>query len=344
MYQGFIRYADRDLVLPFHRYGQLAAKAGDCARQQGGYWQYRDLMVAGTGVPDRRRVFSAARAAGLSMQAFEVCLAGDGIEASFRTDRKLAGELGLDFVPAVFVNGLYAGRNPETGHLMWLIDNELDRLGIVSPRSLDAVPQTREPLQPVALLPSTSPGLGLVALATTATATGVRFYREGDSLGTGLVIRRVLTDRVEILNHGVPEWFGLGHSPVGDESVNDKQPESGDGDLAALEYPHRGVPVTLDRTEVLVRMSDVASLEASLEPVPMKAGGFQLLRISDVQAGGLYEMLGLEPGDVITLVNEQPMHDGDNPLWHALQSQKEVRVRVVRKGGLAHHYTYRFAD
>ena len=109
-------------------------------------------------------------------------------------------------------------------------------------------------------------------------------------------------------------------------------------------WPHRAVPVTLDRTEVLVRLADRASLEQLLEPVPMMAGGYHLLRIADVPEGSLYELLGLEAGDSVVLVNEQPLHEGQNPLWHALQSEEEVRLRVIRQGGLARHFTFRFDD
>jgi len=42
------------------------------------------------------------------------------------------------------------------------------------------------------------------------------------------------------------------------------------------------------------------------------------------------------------MVNEQPIHEGDNPLWDVLDREAEVRVRVMRRGAIANHYTYRF--
>jgi type II secretory pathway component PulC len=102
--------------------------------------------------------------------------------------------------------------------------------------------------------------------------------------------------------------------------------------------------VTLDRDEVLVRLSDRIGLTEVLQPVPMTAGGYHLLRITEVRPGSLYELLGLQSGDVVVGVNEQPVHEADNPLWRALETEDEVRVRVMRSGGMAHHYTYRFDD
>jgi type II secretory pathway component PulC len=76
----------------------------------------------------------------------------------------------------------------------------------------------------------------------------------------------------------------------------------------------------------------------------MTAGDYRQLRIAEVRPGSLYELLGLQAGDVVLGVNEQPVHEADNPLWRALEAEDEVRLRVMRTGGLARHYTYRFDD
>jgi S1-C subfamily serine protease len=107
--------------------------------------------------------------------------------------------------------------------------------------------------------------------------------------------------------------------------------------------PHVAVPVTMDRNEVLVRLADPGLLEA-LEPLAPRDGDYPLLRVREVAPGSLYELLGLEPRDVILLVNERRVNEAENPLWRALEQEREVRVRVLRSGGLAQHFTYRFED
>ena len=114
-----------------------------------------------------------------------------------------------------------------------------------------------------------------------------------------------------------------------------------DADIA---QPHRAVPVTLDRGRVLVLLADRIALARALQPVPMTAGGHRLLKLQDVAPGSLDEVLGLQPGDVIVGVNEQPVTEAFNPLWDALEKEDEVRLRVIRRGGLAQHYTYRFGE
>ncbi|TXS95853.1 thioredoxin domain-containing protein [Parahaliea maris] len=344
LYAGLVQSYDRELVLPFHRYASQAAEASFCALEQGRYWQFRDLMFAGSGPPDQGRILTASRGAGLSEEQFTACMEKHVNRSKVRSDAELAREIGVNSVPAVFVNGLYAGSQPEPWHLVWLIELELKRLDLASPRMASADKLSVLPLQVTGLLYSATPGLGLAAIAPAGARQAAGFYREGDSLGGEVTVRRIARDRVEILNRGVAEWVGFDgppELPTNDSGVVEPaEPEQ----VAALQYPHRGVPVTLDRTEVLVRMSDVAALEADLEPVPLTAGGYHLLRVATIAPGGLYELLGLEEGDVIVLVNEKPMHEGDKPLWNALQSADEVRLRVMRKGGLAHHLTYRFEN
>jgi type II secretory pathway component PulC len=146
---------------------------------------------------------------------------------------------------------------------------------------------------------------------------------------------------VELLQGGEPEYIEF-EATDGDRASN--LPALPAEEAAPVVTPHRAVPVTLDRDEVLVRLSDRIGLAEVLEPVPMTAGGYHQLRITEVRPGSLYELLGLQPGDVILGVNEQPVHEGDNPLWRALETEDEVRVRVMRSGGIAHHYTFRFDD
>jgi hypothetical protein len=329
----------------------LASEAARCAAAQGAYWRFRNLVLAGTGTPDREHLLRAGRAARLSMEDFEACVDGGSQASEIAEDARKAAALGVRTVPAVFVNGLYAGGFPESGHLVRLIEGELARLDVQSPRLVEAVRQSTSPIELRALLHADTPGLGLAVLGTQAPERGVGFYREGDALGADVILRRISADRVEILNGQVPEWIGF-ETPAPSNEIPEQLSDAtaapaadlDEVQLAALRYPHRGSPVILDRTEVLVRLSDVGALEASLEPVPLKAGGYHLLRVSEVVPGSLYELMALEPGDVILLVNEQPMHEGDKPLWNALQSDDEIRLRVMREGGLAQHFTYRFED
>lgn len=341
LFPGVVRFGARDLPLPFHRQAALAAEAARCALEQGNFWRYHDILYAGSGPLDRDRLVRAARSALLYTDVFEACLDSGRHADSVARDAALADDLGIADVPAVFVNGLYASPEVMASDLIWLIEQELSRLGVPSPRERPAPRRSKEPFVLHGLLPSTSPGQGLALLAPSTAPDDFRIIGEGDALTPFAVIRRVTPFTVELLEGGEPEYIEF-EATDGDRASTVVAPPA--EQAAPIVAPHRAVPVTLDRDEVLVRLSDRLGLAEVLKPVQMTAGGYHQLRITEVRPGSLYELLGFQPGDVILGVNEQPVHEGDNPLWRALETEDEVRVRVMRSGGIAHHYTFRFKD
>lgn len=339
LFPGVTRYAERDLPLAFHRHAAKAAEAGRCAHDQGAYWRFHDILYASGATPDRTALDRTARSADLDVATFTACLDSGQHAAQVAADATMAQSLGLSVVPAVFVNGLYASPDVQPADLVWLVEHELAARDAASPRQQPAETRSTARLQLQGVLASPQAGQGLALLAPSDAPGQVRTYREGDVISAGVVLRRIAKDRIEFLRNGHAEWVGLGEAPL---PVT--QPSVERQDEAPIATPHRAVPVTLDRDQVLVLLSDRIALAEALQPVPMTAGGHRLLRVREVAPGSLYELLGLEPGDVIVGVNEQPVHEGSNPLWDALEKDGEVRVRVMRRGGLARHFTYRFED
>jgi len=341
LFPGVVRFGARDLPLPFHRQAALAAEAARCALEQGNYWRFHDILYAGSGPLDRDHLLRAARSALLYTDVFEACLDSGRQADSVARDAALADALGIADVPAIFVNGLYASPEVTASDLIWLIEQELSRLGVPSPRERPAPRRSREAFVLQGLLSSTHAGQGLALLAPSIAPDDFRVVGEGDALTQSVVIRRVTPFAVELLQAGEPEYIEFEATDGGGTSTPLPLPAE---EAAPIVTPHRAVPVTLDRDEVLVRLSDRIGLAEVLKPVPMTAGGYHQLRITEVRPGSLYELLGFQPGDVILGVNEQPVHEGDNPLWRALETEDEVRVRVMRSGGIAHQYTFRFED
>jgi protein-disulfide isomerase/type II secretory pathway component PulC len=341
LFPGVVRFGARDLPLPFHRQAGPAAEAAGCALEQGNYWRFHDALYSGSGPLDRDRLVRAARSALLYADAFESCLDSGRRADAVARDVVLAEDLGIADVPAVFVNGLYASPEVRASDLIWLIEQELARLGVSSPRERPAPRLSQEPFVLKGLLPSAHAGQGLALLAPSIAPDEFRVVGEGSALTPFVLVRRVTPFAVELLRDGEPEFIEFGEAD-GDSVIaaGSLPAEEGTPDVT----PHRAVPVMLDRNEVLVRLSDRIGLAEVLDPVPLTAGGYHLLRITEVRPGSLYELLGLKEGDVVVGVNEQPVHEADNPLWRALETEDEVRVRVMRSGGMAHHYTYRFDD
>ena len=339
LFPGVVRYAERTLPLEYHRHAAQAAEAAHCALEQGNYWRFHDVLYAGGSGPDRPVLERAARASDLEPRAFAECL-GDGRHAKDVTsDVAVARSLGVSTVPAVFVNGLYASPDVRASDLVWLIERELATLKTASPRLVAATTAATVPFRLRHVLVSQTPGQGLALLAPSVAPERVTAFREGESVATGIVVRRIVDDGIELLRNGRAER--LGFDPASERTSSPAMENPVEPDIA---QPHRAIPVMLDRDRVLVLLSDRIALARALQPVPMTAGGHRLLKLQDVAPGSLYEVLGLQAGDVIVGVNEQPVTEAFNPLWDALEKEDEVRLRVIRRGGLAQHFTYRFGE
>ena len=339
LFPGVVRYAERDLPLEFHRHAVMAAEAARCAAGQGNYWRFHDMLYAGSGAPDRERLERAARASDLDMTVFAACLDDRQRSDAVAGDIGVAQSLGLTMVPAVFVNGRYASPDVKPSDLVWLIERELASLGRASPRQLAAEAASSAPFRLWGVIRSATPGQGLALLSPSIAPERVGMYREGDEVATGLVLRRITPTGVELQSEKGVERLGFGIA-----SSSTPPPAEDEVEALVAANPHRAVPVTLDRERVLVLMSDRIALAAALRPVPMTSGGHRQLKLTEVAPGSLYELLGFQAGDVILGVNEQPVTEAFNPLWDALEKEGEVRVRVMRRGGLAQHYTYRFEE
>jgi protein-disulfide isomerase/type II secretory pathway component PulC len=343
LYPGSVRVAARDLPLPMHPLAPVAAEAARCAGRQGQYWAFHDLLWARGRGPDREEIDQVAQAIGLDEPAFRTCVGERAEAAAVAADAALAQRLGLGAVPAVFVNGRPASPPASPDQLVWLVEEELARAGRGSSQAA-AAPPTQLPLTLRATIVGEMPGLGLAVIGGLRSDAPTSVRREGERVTADAILRRVGPDGVELLVAGRAETLSFataGGNRV-DASADTVKGAAAEQSALVVPPPTSPMPVYLDRELVRERMADRVALSARLKPVAMTVDGYRLLRLDAVPPGSLYELLGLQDGDVVVMVNEQPIHEGDNPLWDALDREQEVRVRVMRRGGIAHHYTYRF--
>ena len=343
LYPDSVRIAARDLPLPMHPRSTRAAEAARCAGRQGRYWQFHDLLWARGRGPEAEELATVGQAIGLDAGSFRVCVETRAEAGAVAADMAVAERLGLGAVPAVFVNGRIVSAPVTPDQIVWLVEEELQRLDAAGSR-LAATQPTRLPLVLRATIVGERPGLGLALIGGLQPDSPVAVRREGERVTSDAILRRVGPDGVELVVAGRVETLSFSNaSEQGGDTASSVDGEAGAEPAAAVAPPRTSpMPVFLDRELVRERMTDRVALSARLQPVPMTVDGYRLLQLDEVPPGSLYELLGLQAGDVIVAVNEQPIHEGDNPLWDALDREQEVRVRVMRRGGVAQHYTYRF--
>jgi protein-disulfide isomerase len=112
-YSSKVRFVYRDFPLSFHPNAQPAAIAANCANAQGKYWDYFRLLFG-----DPRGLGSAmyqtyAQEVGMDLSAFNSCIANNKYAGEIDLDMKDAQRLGVNGVPAFFINARYiSGMQP----------------------------------------------------------------------------------------------------------------------------------------------------------------------------------------------------------------------------------------
>ena len=94
-----------------------AAEAALAAADQGRFWEYRDALfrawaVSGKSAYSDEGLLAIAEKAGLDVKAFAASLASGAHRAEVEAEKQQGKNLGIDGVPAVFVNGKRVGPGP----------------------------------------------------------------------------------------------------------------------------------------------------------------------------------------------------------------------------------------
>ena len=126
-YQGKIRVVFRDFPLSIHPQAPKAAEAGNCANEQGKFWEMHDRMFTNQqklGVADLK---AAAAELGLDAQKFNTCLDSGKQAAKWQADVNDGRKYGVSATPTFFINGrIVSGAQPYQ-NFSEIIDEELGR-------------------------------------------------------------------------------------------------------------------------------------------------------------------------------------------------------------------------
>jgi protein-disulfide isomerase len=127
-YGDRVRIVWKDFPLTaIHPQAFKAAEAGQCAREQGKFWEYHDRLFANQQALDVEFLKKYAADAGLDAAKFGACM--DTAKYSDRVQEQMGigARLGVESTPTVFVNGrLVSGAQPYEVFAE-IIDEELER-------------------------------------------------------------------------------------------------------------------------------------------------------------------------------------------------------------------------
>jgi len=168
-------------------------------------------------------------------------------------------------------------------------------------------------------------------------------FAVGQTVTAGAELQAVYPDRVVIRRNGVLESLLL----EGAEKTPAEQwtppaatyrPPSTPGNIVQETGTNR---YTVGREQLAAQMRTPDFLRQATM-IPSKSGGFQ---VQQIQAGSLYEKLGLRAGDVIKVVNGQPVNSAEDAmrLYQQMSNIDAVQLEITRDGKSEHLY-YQFAQ
>lgn len=106
-YGNKVRLVFRDFPLDFHEKAQKAAEAGQCANDQGKFWQMHDWMFDNQQNLDVESLKNAAKTLGIDSAKFDSCLTSGQHAALVKKNIREGQEAGVRGTPAFFVNGTF---------------------------------------------------------------------------------------------------------------------------------------------------------------------------------------------------------------------------------------------
>ena len=95
----------KDFPLPIHPNAPKAAEASRCAREQGKYWEYHDVLFANNNALEVANLKKFAADLKLDMAKFDACLDSDKFAQEIAKDIEEGNRVGVGGTPAFFING-----------------------------------------------------------------------------------------------------------------------------------------------------------------------------------------------------------------------------------------------
>ncbi len=110
-----------------HPMAFVAAQAGNCAREQGKFWEYHDRLFANQQALQPEFLKKYAAEVGLDTGKFNECLDSSKYEARVQESLGVGTRLGITSTPTVYVNGRMVNGAQPIEVFQSLIDDELAR-------------------------------------------------------------------------------------------------------------------------------------------------------------------------------------------------------------------------
>jgi protein-disulfide isomerase len=130
-YPKQVKLVFRDFPLDnLHPQARGAAEAARCAKEQGKFWEYHDLLFTNAPKASSKDLGKYAEQVGLDGEKFQVCLSDGGQQAAVQQDVVDGARLGITGTPMFFINGRPLSGAIPLERFVQVIEEELARSSV----------------------------------------------------------------------------------------------------------------------------------------------------------------------------------------------------------------------
>jgi protein-disulfide isomerase/type II secretory pathway component PulC len=363
IYSSYLGIRQYHFPQSFHRYAVGAAIAVTCAAKQQASEKFQQSIYSNSDQLNRDRYILIATQLRLNKQDFSNCLDNPQQRDLINRDVLLGRSFGFGNVPVVLVNGLYIKGAQSLDIYKYYIDKELLGKEIeISKKgskkyNAQNFPKSDLPYNLIAtILDPIESDSSSVFLHNLSQATLIS--RQGDAIAEQVILLKIEANRVIIDNHGTTETIEYKKPQLIEEpSVLETTLKKASSKTLASEVAKekhttglrskKALPtkskMLLSRSWVDEQLKQQDQLASYLKSAEHVVEGNHVIRLEESEESEFYQTLGFRNGDVLTRVNEEWVHDGQNGLWDALRNQSSFNIILMRRGYPVHYY-YRIEE
>jgi protein-disulfide isomerase len=125
---GKVKMIYRDFPLPSHPYALPAALAANCAKDQGKFWAYHDVIFKKQNELGNLDYIQVAKDLGLNVNEFKSCFDSKKYNSKIQKDYEEGSSIGVNGTPTFFINGRQVVGAQPYESFKTVIDQELNKL------------------------------------------------------------------------------------------------------------------------------------------------------------------------------------------------------------------------
>ncbi len=126
-YGDDVRIVFKHNPLSFHQNAKPAAKAAECAREQGKFWEMHDIMFENQRELGGPKLEEYAQQSGVTMDTWKACFSSTKYEDRINQDQRVANQFGARGTPGFFINGRFLSGAQPFESFKVVIDEELKK-------------------------------------------------------------------------------------------------------------------------------------------------------------------------------------------------------------------------